>query len=77
MFGAETLLMDRCESEALFWDAARMVQRFKRYYESYAAGLRKPVPRQQGGRHLHVGGKEPGLHAKGRRRPRFGRAGLC
>ncbi len=35
MFGAETILMDRCESEALFQDTVEMINGFKRYFESY------------------------------------------
>ncbi len=35
MFGAETLLMDRCETEAVFEDTVGMINGFKRYYEEH------------------------------------------
>ncbi len=35
MFGAETLLMERCETEAVFQDTVGMINGFKRYYEEH------------------------------------------
>ena len=35
MFGAETILMDRCENEALFEKTVRLINDFKGYFESY------------------------------------------
>jgi len=35
MFGAETLLMERCETEKVFDDTVGMINGFKRYYEQY------------------------------------------
>ena len=35
MFGAETILMDRCESEELFGKTVRLINDFKAYFESY------------------------------------------
>ena len=35
MFGAETLLMARCETEAVFRDTVGMINSFKRYYEEH------------------------------------------
>ena len=35
MFGAETLLMNRCETEAVFQDTVGMINSFKRYYEEH------------------------------------------
>jgi len=35
MFGAETILMDRCESEELFRKTVRLINDFKAYFESY------------------------------------------
>ena len=35
MFGAETILMDRCENEALFEKTVALINDFKRYFESY------------------------------------------
>ena len=35
MFGAETLLMDRCETEALFEKTVALINDFKGYFESY------------------------------------------
>ncbi len=35
MFGAETILMDRCEDEALFDKTVHLINDFKEYFESY------------------------------------------
>ena len=35
MFGAETLLMTRCENEAVFADTVSLINDFKRYYERH------------------------------------------
>ena len=35
MFGAETILMDRCETEELFDKTVRLINDFKGYFESY------------------------------------------
>ena len=35
MFGAETILMDRCEDEALFEKTVHLINDFKGYFESY------------------------------------------
>ena len=35
MFGAETILMDRCENEALFRKTVSLINDFKAYFESY------------------------------------------
>ena len=35
MFGAETILMDRCESKELFEKTVRLINDFKGYFESY------------------------------------------
>ena len=35
MFGAETILMDRCETEELFRKTVRLINDFKAYFESY------------------------------------------
>lgn len=35
MFGAETILMDRCENEALFHKTVSLINDFKGYFESY------------------------------------------
>ena len=35
MFGAETILMDRCENEALFSKTVHLINDFKAYFESY------------------------------------------
>ena len=35
MFGAETILMDRCETEELFGKTVRLINDFKGYFESY------------------------------------------
>ena len=35
MFGAETILMDRCEDEALFEKTVALINNFKRYFEEH------------------------------------------
>ena len=35
MFGAETILMDRCENEELFRKTVSLINDFKAYFESY------------------------------------------
>ena len=35
MFGAETILMNRCENEALFHKTVALINNFKQYYKSY------------------------------------------
>ena len=35
MFGAETILMDRCETEELFGRTVKLINNFKAYFESY------------------------------------------
>ena len=35
MFGAETILMDRCDNEALFEKTVRLINDFKAYFEAY------------------------------------------
>lgn len=35
MFGAETILMDRCENEALFHKTVALINDFKRYFEAH------------------------------------------
>lgn len=35
MFGAETILMDRCETEALFQQTVSLINDFKRYFEEH------------------------------------------
>ena len=51
MFGAETLLMERCETEAVFTDTVGMINSFKRYYEEHNQPIyENPSPgNKQGG----------------------------
>lgn len=35
MFGAETLLMNRCENEALFEQTVKLINDFKNYFTSH------------------------------------------
>ncbi|MFH1512385.1 MAG: UxaA family hydrolase, partial [Bacillota bacterium] len=51
MFGAETLLMNRCETEAVFQDTVGMINSFKRYYEEHSQPIyENPSPgNKQGG----------------------------
>jgi len=51
MFGAETLLMDRCETQAVFQDTVGMINSFKRYYEEHHQPIyENPSPgNKQGG----------------------------
>ena len=55
MFGAETILMDRCENEELFRKTVSLINDFKAYFESYhmpglvfrCGGFSKASERQQ------------------------------
>ena len=51
MFGAETLLMERCETEEVFQDTVGMINGFKRYYEEHHQPIyENPSPgNKQGG----------------------------
>ena len=51
MFGAETLLMDRCESEAVFRKTVSLINDFKRYFtENHQTVYENPSPgNKQGG----------------------------
>lgn len=51
MFGAETLLMDRCESEAVFRQTVSLINDFKRYFtENHQTVYENPSPgNKQGG----------------------------
>lgn len=51
MFGAETLLMDRCESEAVFWQTVSLINNFKQYFtENHQTVYENPSPgNKQGG----------------------------
>jgi altronate hydrolase len=44
MFGAETLLMNRCEGEAQFLATVEMINGFKRYFESFGSRCTKIRP---------------------------------
>jgi len=67
MFGAETILMNRCENKELFDKTVHLINDFKEYFLSH--GGREPIPRQQGGRHLYLGGQGFGLHPEVRTCP--------
>lgn len=51
MFGAETLLMDRCENEAVFRQTVSLINNFKRYFtENHQTVYENPSPgNKQGG----------------------------
>ena len=67
MFGAETILMDRCESRELFEKTVHLINDFKGYFESYHMPVyENPSPGQQGRRHHHPGGQGAGLHPEER-----------
>ncbi len=65
MFGAETLLMKRCRTRAVFDKCVEMINGFKDYYTSHGV-LREPEPRQQGGRHHDARGQVARLRPEGR-----------
>ena len=50
MFGAETILMDRCETEELFRKTVRLINDFKAYYERYGMPVyENPSPGNKAG----------------------------
>ena len=79
MFGAETILMNRCKDEATFDKTVHLINDFKEYFmkqgfhEAGAARVREPLARQQGGRHLHAGREIAGMYAEVRHLHRTGR----
>lgn len=60
MFGAETLLMNRCENEEIFHQTVDLINDFKTISQPASPDhLREPRPRQQKARHLHPGRQIP------------------
>ena len=50
MFGAETILMDRCETEELFGQTVRLINDFKEYFASYGMPVyENPSPGNKAG----------------------------
>lgn len=77
MFGAETILMDRCENEEMFRKTADLINGFKRYFEEHHQTIyENPSPGNKAGGDQHSGGQSPGLYAEKRFCARQGRAGL-
>jgi D-altronate dehydratase (EC 4.2.1.7) len=66
MFGAETLLMDRCENEALFQKTVRLINDFKGYFESYHMPVyENPTPGNKAGGITTLEDKSCGCVQKG------------
>ena len=61
MFGAETILMNRCETTELFDKTVSMINNFKNYFLSHGS-RRKSKSRKQGWWYLHIGRQGAGLH---------------
>lgn len=67
MFGAEGVLFRRCADETVQKELPALVADFKDYFIRHGpSGIRKSLPRQQGRRHHHTGGKVSGLCPEGR-----------
>jgi altronate hydrolase len=66
MFGAETLLMDRCEDEALFSETVEMINGFKRYFEAHGQPVyENPSPGNKAGGITTLEEKSLGCTQKG------------
>lgn len=66
MFGAETLLMDRCETPALFQKTVAMINDFKRYYEAHGQPVyENPSPGNKAGGITTLEEKSLGCTQKG------------
>ena len=66
MFGAETLLMDRCESPALFSETVDMINGFKRYFEAHGQPVyENPSPGNKAGGITTLEEKSLGCTQKG------------
>ncbi len=66
MFGAETLLMNRCETQALFQKTVDMINGFKRYFESYGQPVyENPSPGNKAGGITTLEEKSLGCTQKG------------
>ena len=77
MFGAETILMDRCENKEMFRKTVDLINGFKRYFEEHHQTIyENPSPGNKAGGDQHSGGQSPGLYAEKRFCARQGRAGL-
>ena len=56
MFGAETLLMNRCRDEATFCKTVDLINSFKNYFKSHNQTIyENPSPGNEKGRYLHTG----------------------
>ena len=68
MFGAETLLMNRCANEALFDRTVELINDFKNYFKSHNQTIyENPSPGNKK-RDLHAGRQIHGMHTKIRQR---------
>lgn len=66
MFGAEGLLFDRCENEAVFHDAVKMVEDFKQYYVNHGQVVyENPSPGNKAGGITTLEDKSCGCVQKG------------
>lgn len=68
MFGAETILMNRCANEELFHQTVDLINDFKNYFKSHNQTIyENPSPGQQKGRYLHSGGQVSGMYPEVRK----------
>lgn len=57
MFGAESILFERCESEEVFGKAVKMIEDFKHYFTSHNQVVyENPSPGNKAGGDHHPGG---------------------
>ncbi len=77
MFGAESILFERCESEEVFGKAVKMIEDFKHYFTSHNQVVyENPSPGNKAGGITTLEDKSCGCVQKGGQRPGGGRAGL-
>lgn len=63
MFGAETILMNRCKDQQTFEKTVEMINRFKKYYQdSGHPTYENPSPGNKDGGHNDAGGEVSWMH---------------
>ena len=65
MFGAETILMNRCENKDLFEQTVHLINDFKEYFLSHGEPVgENPSPGNKAGGILYLGRKSTGMYTE-------------
>lgn len=70
MFGAETILMNRCRTKELFEDTVKLINDFKEYFLSHGEPVGENRLREIRREHLDIGGQSLGMHTEMRHKLR-------